>query len=138
MMRRDKRDVGEERDKLASSRKKEKEEEKEEGDEDDDDDCADLDGHGRGVSVTAGGKKRVLTRFRHDRALLVAQPISRHFWINHRSDKGPRYIVAPWKSPRTFSQRTGQQRLRNSFLIVIEYDLATRHSWKIRIVIDRW
>lgn len=123
MMRRDKRDVGEERDKLASSRnlsafvsitkrkrtktKKEKEEEKEEGDEDDDDDCADLDGHGRGVSVTAGGKKRVLTRFRHDRALLVAQPISRHFWINHRSDKGPRYIVAPWKSPRTFSQRTG-------------------------------
>ncbi|KYM91454.1 hypothetical protein ALC53_01522 [Atta colombica] len=31
-----------------------------------------------------------------------------------------------------------QQRLRNSFLVVIEYDLATRHSWKIRIVIDRW
>jgi len=58
----------------------EKEEEaKEEGDEDDDDDCADLDGHGRGVSVTAGGKKRVLTRFRHDRAPLAAQPISQHF-----------------------------------------------------------
>ncbi|EGI70621.1 hypothetical protein G5I_00668 [Acromyrmex echinatior] len=79
---------------------------REEGDEDDDDDCADLNGHGRGVSVTAGGKKRVLTWFRHDRAPLTAQPISRHFWINHRSDKGPRYIVAPWKSLRTFSQRT--------------------------------
>lgn len=52
---------------------------KEEDDEDDDDDSADLDGHGRGVSVTAGGKKRVLTRFRHDRAPLAIRPISQHF-----------------------------------------------------------
>lgn len=89
------RDVGEERGGLASPRNlsacmsitkrkrtKTKEQEKEEvekDDEDDDDDCADLDGHGRGVSVTAGGKKRVLTRFRHDRAPLVARPISQHF-----------------------------------------------------------
>jgi len=55
---------------------KEEEEEKKEENDDDDDDYADLDGHGRGVSVTAGGKKRVLTRFRHDRAPLAARPIS--------------------------------------------------------------
>jgi len=123
-MRRNKGDVGEERDKLALSRnlsafvsitrsgrgrkrRRERRGEREEGDEDDDDDCADLDGHGRGVSVTVGGKKRVLTRFRHHHSPLAAQLISRHFWINHRSDKGPRYIVAPWKSPRTFSRQTG-------------------------------
>jgi len=41
---------------------KEEEEEEKVENEDDGDDCADLDGHGRGVSVTAGGKKRVLTR----------------------------------------------------------------------------
>lgn len=63
----------------ANEGEKEEGEEKEVDDEDDDDDCADLDGHGRGVSVTAGGKKRVLTRFRHDRAPLAARPISQHF-----------------------------------------------------------
>jgi len=34
------------------------EEDENEEKKDDDDDCADLDGHGRGVSVTAGGKKK--------------------------------------------------------------------------------
>lgn len=38
----------------------ENENEEEKDDKDDGDDCADLDGHRRGVSVTAGGKK---TRF---------------------------------------------------------------------------
>ncbi|KYN15541.1 hypothetical protein ALC57_12242 [Trachymyrmex cornetzi] len=128
MMRRDEGDVGEERGKLASSRNGgERRGEREEGDEDDDDDCADLDGHGRGVSVTAGGKKRVLTRFRHDRAPLAAQPISELF----RNGRAYEFNF----SGRHFRS---QQRLRNSFLVVIEYDLATRHSWKIRIVIDRW
>lgn len=50
---------------------------KKENDEKDDDDSADLGGHERGVSVTAGGKKRVLTRFRHDRAPLAGRPIAR-------------------------------------------------------------
>lgn len=34
------------------------EDENEEEKDDKDDDCADFNGHGRGVSVTAGGKKR--------------------------------------------------------------------------------
>jgi len=54
---------------------KRKRENEEKCDEDDGDDCADFDGHGRGVSVTAGGKKRVLTRFRHDRTTSVPRSL---------------------------------------------------------------
>jgi len=85
--------------------KEEEEEKKEENDDDDDDDYADLDRHGKGVSVTAGGKKRGLTRFRHDRTPLAARPISRHFWINHRTIKV--LVTLSWNSSRTFSRRTG-------------------------------
>lgn len=62
-----------------TKRKKRDDEEDEDGDEDDDDDddSADLAGHERGVSVTVGGKKHILTRFRHDRAPLVGRTIAR-------------------------------------------------------------
>jgi len=93
--------------KRLKAKKKEEEEKKEENDDDDDDDddYADLDRHGRGVSVTTGGKKRGLTRFRHDRTPLVARPISRHFWINHRTIKV--LVTLSWNNSRTFSRRTG-------------------------------
>lgn len=41
----------------------EDENEEKKDDKDDDDDCADLDGHGRGVSVTAGGLQKKKKRF---------------------------------------------------------------------------